>query len=48
MFDYNTLDEQLKNDVRVRKVIQLVGSGKRVLDLGCFSGYILGEIKKKF
>ena len=32
-------------DVRIRKVLQLIGSGKRVLDVGCYDGTISQAIK---
>jgi len=43
-FDYKTLDAVLAKDIRVKKMIELVGTGKRVLDLGCFSGYVMEKL----
>lgn len=40
-FDYKALDAVLAKDKRVKKMIQLVGKHKFVLDLGCFSGYMI-------
>ncbi|QQG38508.1 MAG: class I SAM-dependent methyltransferase [Candidatus Woesearchaeota archaeon] len=34
--------------VRLKKVIELVGSGKRVLDIGCGDGFLELSLKKRF
>ena len=46
MIDYKLLDEQLSKEIRTKKIIDLVGTGKRVLDLGAYSGYIAKEVEK--
>jgi len=45
-FDYKSLDAVLAKDIRVKKMIELVGTGKEVLDLGCFSGYMMKQFIK--
>ena len=47
MFDFKLLDETLEKDVRMQKVISLIESGKNVLDLGCFSGYLIKKLEEK-
>jgi len=46
MIDYKALDAGLAKDIRVKKMIELVGTGKEVLDLGCFSGYMMKQFIK--
>ncbi len=44
---YSTAESVNVNDIRIQKIAKLIGTGKSVLDLGCFKGDISLLIKQK-
>ena len=52
IFNVKKYSKELKNvdwetDIRIKLILDLIGKNKRVLDVGCYKGYISKKIKDR-